>query len=78
MAITNGFRNTLQSKLLSTTPARRGPGETDVHGDVKNWRELTQKFSALPWVKKRRARSLRGRDVSPARCKPGADISRAS
>jgi lipoprotein-releasing system permease protein len=50
MAITNGFRNTLQSKLLSTTP-HVAVLEKQTSTGIENWRELTQKFSALPWVK---------------------------
>lgn len=50
MAITNGFRNTLQSKLLSATP-HIAVMEKEPSTGIENWRDMTQKFSALPGVK---------------------------
>ncbi len=50
MAITNGFRNTLQSKLLSTT-AHVMVMEKEPSAGIENWRELTRKFSLIPFVK---------------------------
>jgi len=50
MAITNGFRNTLQSKLLSATP-HVTVMEKEPSTGIENWRELRDKFSTLPSVK---------------------------
>ena len=50
MAITNGFRNTLQTKLLSATP-HVSVMEKEPSTGIENWRELTRKFAALPNVK---------------------------
>lgn len=49
MAITNGFRNTLQSKLLGATP-HVAVMEKEPSSGIENWRELTQKFAKLPGV----------------------------
>jgi lipoprotein-releasing system permease protein len=50
MAITNGFRNTLQSKLLSATP-HVAVMEKEPSTGIENWRDLTRQFAALPGVK---------------------------
>ncbi len=50
MAITNGFRNTLQSKLLSATP-HVAVMEKEPSTGIENWRELRAKFSAIPGVR---------------------------
>lgn len=50
MAITNGFRNTLQSKLLSATPHVMVAEKEPTTG-IENWRELTQQFSKLGSVR---------------------------
>ncbi len=49
MAITNGFRNTLQTKLLSATP-HVTVMEKEPSTGIENWRELRAKFSTLPGV----------------------------
>lgn len=49
LAITNGFRNTLQTNLLGATAhvsvLEKEPGE-----GIRNWRELTEKISEIPHV----------------------------
>lgn len=49
MAITAGFRNTLQSKLLGATP-HVAVMEKEPSTGIENWRELTEKFAKLPGV----------------------------
>ena len=50
MAITNGFRNTLQTKLLGATP-HVSVMEKEPSTGIENWRDLTRQFAALPGVK---------------------------
>ncbi|MBM3796537.1 MAG: ABC transporter permease [Acidobacteria bacterium] len=50
MAITNGFRNTLQDKLLGATP-HVVVMEKEPSTGIEDWRELSKKFAALPGVK---------------------------
>lgn len=50
MAITTGFRNTLQSKLLGATP-HVAVMEKEPSTGIENWRDLTRKFRTLPGVK---------------------------
>ena len=50
MAITNGFRNTLQTKLLGATP-HVAVMEKEPSTGIENWRDLTRRFAALPGVK---------------------------
>ena len=50
MAITNGFRNTLQTKLLGATP-HVSVMEKEPSTGIENWRDLSMKFAALPGVK---------------------------
>ena len=51
MAVTNGFRNTLQQKLLGAT-AHVMVMEKEVSEGIKNWRELGNKLRYLAHVKR--------------------------
>jgi lipoprotein-releasing system permease protein len=49
LAITNGFRNTLQANLLGAT-AHVSILEKEPGNGIANWRELTRQMSAIPGV----------------------------